>query len=308
MHMAPVTDATPRHGLTPPPSRLRRRLRKWLWKFWRGTAPLRPRIIPFDGDLEIEVRGIDRLGRRAFLDGYSEREMAFLIDALTEDGMTVFDVGAHIGQFTLMAAKRVGPKGHVHAFEPTSATFAQLTRNIELNGLDHVVANQVAVFEADGELDFTVCEPGKGEFNSLGIPRRPQDQIVGTERVRTVRLDTYCRECKIGTIDLMKIDVEGAELQAVTGARDLLVAAAAPTLLLEFSDATMAGMGSSTRELRLALEQMGFEFAVLDPAGTRLVPLATGSDGDTQLNVIASKTMDQQRERVERAPTPLGLT
>ena len=72
--------------------------------------------------------------------------------------MTVFDVGANVGPYALVAARRVGDRGSVHAFEPTPKSAAGLRRNVGLNGLTNVVVNEVAVSDTAGEVNLYLDE------------------------------------------------------------------------------------------------------------------------------------------------------
>ena len=82
--------------------------------------------------------------------GMFEPETVRAFAALLAPGMTVMDIGANVGQFTLVAARRVGPSGRLHAFEPTPELAAHILRNLELNGLENVAVNAVAVSDVAG--------------------------------------------------------------------------------------------------------------------------------------------------------------
>src|SRR5262245_42588667 len=114
----PTLDRTAMPGLTPPMAGFPRMVRKLLWSFRRRLTPEQTVLLPFDLDLKIKVRLRDRLGRRVLLNGYSEPDYALFLDRFLRPGMTYVDVGANFGQYVLMAAKRVGSTGAVHAFEP----------------------------------------------------------------------------------------------------------------------------------------------------------------------------------------------
>lgn len=289
--------------LTPPASGLDRKLRKLAWSWRRRWAPLRPVILPFDGGLKIAVRPIDRLGRRIYLDGYSEPDYATLLGALLRPGMTYVDVGAHFGQYVLMAAKRVGTSGAVHAFEPTSATFAQLEVNVRLNGFSTVVLNRLAVYDRPGEMELKVCVPGKGEFNSLGLPMRPGDEVVSVESVRATTLDDYCRQRRLWAIDLLKIDVEGAELFVVKGAAELLGRPDAPSIVCEFNERTANAMGYSCRLLRKELEGLRYRLFAFDAPRRRLFPEPERAYDERTANVVATKNPEAFQARLsEDAP------
>jgi len=272
-----------------PVSGIVRHAKKLAWSLRRRLNPTRPMILPFDDGLKIMVRPLDRLGRRICLDGYSEPEFAGLLDAYLRPGMTYFDIGAHFGQYVLVAAKRVGPAGSVHAFEPTSKTYAQLETNLRLNNFPWVVANHNAVYDQVSEMELKLCVEGKGEFNSLGKPMRPDEEVVGTERVSAITLDSYCLDKNIQKIDLMKIDVEGAELNVLRGARGLLGNGEITVIVCEFNESTTTNMGYSTRELRAEVEALGFRLFTFNANSRRLEPALHKDRYDRTENLIATR-------------------
>ena len=276
-------------SVTLPISGLSRRIRRLKWSLRRRLSARRPVVLPFDGDLRIAVRPVDRLGRRILLDGYSEPEFAGLLDAYLRPGMTYFDVGAHFGQYVLVAAKRVGPSGSVHAFEPTRETYAQLEANLRLNDFPWVIANHNAVYDRVSVMELKLCVNGKGEFNSLGKPMRPDEEVVGVERVPAITLDGYCLDKNIQKIDLLKIDVEGAELNVLRGARDLLKKGQVTAIVCEFNESTSANMGYSTQELRTEFEALGFRLFAFNANSRRLVLAPHRDRYDKTENLIATK-------------------
>lgn len=280
-----------------------RPLRRLHWSLLRRIAPTHPFLVRFDGDLQMRLRPIDRFGKAIFvLGGNSDPHLAALLEAFLMPGMTCFDVGAHIGQFTLIAAKRVGPTGAVHSFEASGPTYQQLLTNVALNNLSQVVTNHAAACDYDGHVELKTCRPGKEAFNSIGRPLRPEDQIVGVERVPAIALDDYIRQHGIKRVDLMKVDVEGAELLVLRGARQLLADNAAPAMVIEFSDKTASLMGSSTGGVRRELEGMGYELFSFNAATRRLVPEPDDRSYQNCVNLVATKdqgafqaVLDRQR-------------
>jgi FkbM family methyltransferase len=137
------------------------------------------------------------------------------LKASVRPGMTVLDVGANVGAYTLLLAQWAGARGHVYAFEPAAASRAGLARHLAINGLaDRVTIRREAVSNASGTCRFV--DVGTSGGNRIA---RPQDFTAGV--VPAVSLDDFCEAC--GVIpDLVKIDVEGAELQALRGARQTI--------------------------------------------------------------------------------------
>jgi FkbM family methyltransferase len=141
-----------------------------------------------------------------------------------EPGGIFVDIGANAGYFTVLAALRVGLSGRVYGFEPNPTVRQQLRRHIEINDLtDRVVVDDVALADRDeDDVPFFVsCWPENDGISSL----TPSPETVArgglradaTIRVRVRRFDTWMQSAGLSRIDLMKIDVEGAEVQTLTG-------------------------------------------------------------------------------------------
>ena len=145
--------------------------------------------------------------------GKYEEETTRLLRRLTGPGMTVLDVGAHIGYYTLLAARQAGPEGKVYAFEPELENHALLLENIELNGYQNVVPVKMAVSDRTGTADLilTALDSGRHSMYHHGLPEQ------GSLAVETTTLDAFVESLDWPRIDLVKIDVEGAELSRLGG-------------------------------------------------------------------------------------------
>jgi FkbM family methyltransferase len=177
--------------------------------------------LPGGGHLRLELDIHDDLSRRWYYWGYTNYEQSTvrLWTRLLESAKTVFDVGANVGLYTLLAAERLRGRGLVHAFEPNPSVFTWLVRNAHLNSLDSVRATQFALSDSDGEAAFFLPKNNAWTNGSLIEGFTVQTEAV---RVKTRRLDTYCADLDVSAIDLIKIDVEGAELKVLAGMGDLL--------------------------------------------------------------------------------------
>jgi FkbM family methyltransferase len=133
--------------------------------------------------------------------GY-EPEMGWFIDQM-KPGKTFLDVGANIGVYSLHAAKKLGPAGKVHAFEPTSETFGILEDNIALNRLPNIAPHRKAVGNHSGVL--YLVEGGRPASNSTS-----EDANSGVP-VDAVTLDQFYEASAIPRIDYVKVDIEGGE-------------------------------------------------------------------------------------------------
>jgi FkbM family methyltransferase len=188
-------------------------------------------------------------------------ERIFYLEILRE-GMTVFDVGANIGELTLLFSRFVGEGGKVHAFEASSEVFEKLETICRVAGRRNVVLNRLAVSDKNGTVRLNVYDDAYSSFNSIaarplknyGLDLEP----ISTEETPAVTVDSYCEERKIEFIDLLKIDVEGAEFQVMHGARRLLKSKAVACLSFEFGQTTF-DMGNDPTEIEAFLKDFGYK-------------------------------------------------
>lgn len=145
------------------------------------------------------------------LNGTYEREQTALFEQLLRPGATVLDVGANVGYYTLLASVLVGEGGRVHAFEPEPRNAGFLRDHVRINGRGNVTVQQAAVSDRAGTARF--------DFGSGSGTGHLAD--AGAIEVRTLRLDDYCAEHGLAP-SALKIDVEGAEMSVLEGARETL--------------------------------------------------------------------------------------
>jgi len=135
-------------------------------------------------------------------------------------GMVVFDVGAHVGLFTVLLARWVGPSGRIFAFEPAPGTHAALIDHLALNQVaDRVCVSPLAVSDQEGIAFLYTMANCPENTLSATHHRLPQPQ---KHRVRVTTLDAFCASQSL-VPDIIKIDIEGFELHALRGARETLI-------------------------------------------------------------------------------------
>ncbi len=207
----------------------------------------------------------------ALLDGrFEEPERAFVTSFL-QPGMTVLDIGAHKGLYSLISALKVGPDGHVFSFEPSPRERKRLKQHLRLNLCHNVAVFDLALGESAGYADLFVVQGTETGCNSL----RPPDveQPVRTVSVPLKTLDEVLRELQISAVDFMKLDVEGAELSVLKGATNLLNSTHRPTVLCEVQDQRTAPWGYNASRIIEYLCSYGYSWFDLDESG-KLRPLA----------------------------------
>jgi FkbM family methyltransferase len=190
-----------------------------------------------------------------FVNDYVGDAVVRLSRSLIRPGATVIDVGANIGLWVMGAAARAGDSGNVHAIEPVPENYTRLCSNLKLNRLEHVQCKQAALSNRRGRV--TMFKP---RYNNSGHPSlgARQDVDIPVE-VPTLTLDDYCAEHGIRHVDLIKVDVEGAELYVLQGGSSLLRTPEAPAILFEVNEDTAARLGSSTAAVKSLLRTFGYK-------------------------------------------------
>jgi FkbM family methyltransferase len=202
----------------------------------RIARPLVNRLMP-ERPVEVVVlsgtgRGLrlfaDLRSQKYYLTGTYELTVQRALEKVLRPGMTFWDIGAHVGFFSLIAARLVGAQGRVHSFEPMPENRRQLGRSVASNGFVNVTVHDVALAAAEGEAtlhasdstsEWTLVE-ALGAGTGVSVHCRTIDGLAGS----------------IGPPDVIKIDVEGAEADVLRGGVRLLESRR-PAIIVEFSSA-----------------------------------------------------------------------
>ena len=171
-------------------------------------------------------------------------------------GMTVLDIGAHHGYYTLLASRKVGYDGRVIAFEPSTRERSRLLRHLRLNRVSNVSVEGIALGSNPGETDLFLVDGTETGCNSLRPPN--VDQPTHCQRVSVQVLDEYLKQRGIQQIDFVKLDAEGGELEILRGAFRLLNASHRPVILVEVQDIRTRPWGYDAKEIIAFLVVQGF--------------------------------------------------
>ncbi len=158
---------------------------------------------------------LDRYTDNGFILGFYEKELARLLYDSVKKDTVFYDLGAHWGYFSILAAKFVGPKGKVYAFEPMSDNYKRLTRNIRINEIKNIEALNLAVSNIDGTLHFS----NNNDTFANTYVNATKDNFI---EVTTVSLDKFIEQKDARPPDFIKIDVEGAEADVLNGAEQTI--------------------------------------------------------------------------------------
>ena len=163
-----------------------------------------------------------------------------LIQNLVKPGMVFVDVGAHLGYYSLLAARQVGQDGRVYAFEPEPVNYSLLIKNIELNGYRNIIADPRALSNTTGSSNLFVSalDSGRHSIYHHGLPE------TGSVAVDTITLDAFLETQGWPRVDLVKMDVEGSERDVLEGMSQLLERSKGVKLIMEFNPALLRNAGA----------------------------------------------------------------
>ena len=190
------------------------------------------------------------------ISGSWEQLTTEMFKQVVKEGDVVVDLGANLGYYTLLAARLVGEKGKVYAFEPEPINYSLLLKNIELNGYDNVVAVQKAVSNVAGKVRLFLDKKDTGAHTIY----QPDDEREFTE-VESVILDDFFKD-KEHPINVIKMDVEGAEMAVFSGMDRIIRESENLKMFVEFYFPGMKRAGSAPQEFaRRLLED--YHFSIL---------------------------------------------
>ena len=236
--------------------------------------------------LWVSVDGLRFYGSRAHarflykvLKGGYEPLSTSLFAGAIQPGMVALDLGAYLGWYTLLAARDVGPYGKVYAFEADPRTFRFLRHNVRLNGYGGRVATvPKAVSDEIGAMPFYL-HAGLGWNSGLW-------KHEGAERAVTVDVTTVDATLGDQRVDVVKMDIEGAEIRALRGMKRVLSRSPDVVMLVEFNAKALAGAGGSLQGLLQELRELGFDTALLDDQTRTIRPVDD-----------AARELDQQQRK-----------
>ncbi len=209
-------------------------------------AASEPQIRRLPGGAAIKLDLGEHVQRWIYFFGVYEKET---VDWFRSN-LVVLDIGANVGQYTLIAARDVGPNGRIHASEPNPISYRRLASNIEINSFENVSAHALAVSDSAGEVTLYVPDHDNMGGASLQSSQTGQRNIA----VRCVTIDEWARSADLDAtprIDLIKIDVQGLESAVLRGAREVMLRFR-PIIICEFEERWLRDSGTSSVELKHA--------------------------------------------------------
>jgi FkbM family methyltransferase len=239
-------------------------IRQRLWQYFADRGCEVPVRVSWHSGTHLCLYLNNDLSRQIFIAGCADpNEFAFL-DRFLEPGMTFIDAGANEGIYSIFAARRVGPSGAVWAFEPSERELGRLRRNAASNGFDFNIFS-VGLSDSEHDAELVVAENRYAGLNTLGKIPYSGVNVARTERIQLVRLDDVVSKNPLARIDVIKIDIEGGELNMLRGAVETL-RRYRPVLLFELLRPALASQGASPEEVIEFILKQGYTLYQFAPS------------------------------------------
>lgn len=241
--------------LSPPIKKYFRDQRKKYWA--RKTSRRSEFVFPIFPKVRIVLYSDCELSKDIFLKDFEIDEITFMAKYLQKRDVFI-DIGSNFGYYSLIASSCVGPLGKVYAIEPTHKTFMRLLRNIELNRFENIIPIKKAISSQNGKLPMNISQDGYDAWNSLTKPDKTG--LFVTEEVEAITLDDLTKDLDLSKkISMIKIDVEGWEIELLKGGQKFLSLPNAPVFQVEFNDRALSTAGYSSKILFEEINKLGFE-------------------------------------------------
>jgi FkbM family methyltransferase len=260
-------------------------IRHGLWCAAKAQHCDRPVVVPWHERTRLVLHFDNDLSYTLFAGGCYEPNEFAVLDRVLKPGMVFLDGGANEGVYTVFASARVGPTGRVIAVEPSPRELERLKANIKINRAANVIIADVALAERPRSVKLVLAEQQHAGQNTLGAFIYEGVNSVDVRCVRAVAIDDLMLTHGVSRLDIVKLDLEGAEFRALIGARNTL-RDMRPLLLIEVSDAALVRQGGSRAAMCKLLESAHYVPLTIDDTTGAPVPW-TLSGSPMSLNMVA---------------------
>lgn len=231
------------------------------------------------------------LDREVIIKGCYDKPLHNFLEKHIKPSMVVFDIGANIGEITVHMAKLTGLSGRVYAFEPAPTLLKRLWENVTINGVDNIVIiHDVALSNENGNAMFSFAEIDM-ENRGMGSLVNRDNNVVSRElMVKNTRMDDFVLHEVIKRIDLIKVDIQGGEINLIEGALHTLDKLE-PDIVIEVSPSDLACLGKKPADLIRLLEDVGYKCYLFDCSGVSRTQVTSETAGmmPLSLNVFCTK-------------------
>jgi FkbM family methyltransferase len=220
----------------------------------------------------------DWVQKNIFLFGYYEKIETEFWNNITKNKSVIFDVGANVGYYGLIASKKINRNGKVFGFEPVSFIYNRAAHNIFINGFKNFSLYNIALSNKIGEVKINIGNDANLGMSGINL----HNYLSGkTEIVKTDTVDNFVMQNNILQIDVIKIDVEGSEWFVLNGMKDVLISLK-PTILIEVLDVLLLRSGSSKEAVYDYMWSKNYNaYKIMDAETVKMLSTPESFDGLT---------------------------
>ena len=281
-------------------SSLRFRISKkiyWLGKSsWRASKRLSRKLMGRNACLRVgkNLMEVPEDMLWAFPNGdYYEKNVSYWLEKilLGTNRKVFYDIGANYGYYCL---KHAYSSSHIYAFEPVTQTYDTLLINVSKNNLVNITPYRLGLSNANGSMEINVySSSGNNSLFFRNLPENNPTRLIGREVINLVTLDDIVQNEKLDPPDLIKIDIEGGELYALKGAKQI-IKEYQPVFFIEYGEAIFKDAGYSRSDLLTELETYNYVIYGIpeDVEDLMLYPLAKFDDVVVDNIIALPKNME----------------
>jgi len=214
------------------------------------------------GNFYMHLNPLEHIQQQLFWYGHYEKEVGDLLKKIIKPGDVFIDAGANIGYFSLLVAK-AEPTSTVIAFEPASNVFEKLNSHIQLNDFKNITAVNAAAGEKDETGELFLSGTDNEGMSSL---KKPENYSGKSEEIKIINLDNWFKESGLRKISVIKIDVEGSELAALRGMKEI-ISQFHPLIITEVNPGTLSLFDIKVKDVYHFITQLNFVIFVVKKNG-----------------------------------------
>jgi len=272
--------------------KVRRKILLAVMKAFFGEERRVLRNISLEG-FEIIAPVNEVLGRQFIALREYEKEETEFLRANVRPNDICFDVGGNVGYFSLLLSG-LAKKGIVHTFEPIKGNSTLIEASAALNGIKNIIVNNTAVGDQNGHVEFSVSQD-TAYSSIINTDRVPEKMRV---TVPIISLDEYIKKNQLSKIDILKIDVEGAEAQVLKGAQNLLKNSTnrPRIILIELFDDNLLGFNTSSKEITDTFLELGYTANIITNRAGKFIEHRLGENSKEYNFVFLSSETHNNEE------------
>lgn len=233
-------------------------------------------VINIDSSIKMRLRLDEYVQQNIFFYNYYEKNETEYWKKNIQAGYTIFDIGSNVGYYSLLASPIIGNTGRVFMFEPVGINMERAKANILLSGFSNIHCNKKAITNKKGSVNIRVADDSN--LGMSGLSDCINESGVD-EQVEGITLDEFVRENKIESVEMIKIDVEGAEPLVIQGAKTCLQKFS-PILMIEVCIETLVRLNFTINDVYNPLYEMGYRpYLINDDLTLMLVEKPISKEG-----------------------------